>query len=140
MQEVRLELATYNALQDNIRTKSDLIDTLYSELAKVKKNHKDEIEKMANEGKVRYISINRHQLSPSLFYDEKVYKGFDDVKAEVEEHFKQGLFDEELEKYMKEKLDNIIKQSSERKQVIDNLRAEIMQLKGRNLWQRIWNK
>ena len=140
MQEVRLELATYNALQDNIRTKSDLIDSLYSELAKVKKNHKDEIEKMANEGKVRYISINRHQLSPSLFYDEKVYKGFDDVKAEVEEHFKQGLFDEELEKQKHEQMESVFKQLQDKEETIRGLKSEIERLKCRTLLERIRNK
>lgn len=140
MQEVRLELTTYNELQDKVRTKNDRINALESELAKVKEDHEAEIEKMTKEGKVRCIGIKKHPFIPFLVSDKKEYKGFDDVKAEVEEHFKQGLFDEELEKQKKEQLDNLIKQASEREQVIDNLRAEITQLKGRNLWQRIWNK
>lgn len=140
MQEVRLELATYNELQDKIRTKNDRINALENELAKVKEDHEAEIEKMAKDGKVRYISMNRHPSIPFLISEKKEYKGFDDVKAEVEEHFKQGLFNEELEKQKKEQLDNLIKQVSEREQVIDDLRAKITELKNRNLWQRIWNK
>ena len=140
MQEVRLELATYDELQDKVRIKNDRINALENELAKVKEDHEAEIEKMAKEGKVRCIGIKKHHFFPFFCKTEKTYAGFDDVKAEVEEHFKQGLFEEELEKQKKEQLDNLIKQASEREQVIDNLRAEITELKDRNLWQRIWNK
>ena len=98
MQEVRLDLATYNELQDSVRTKTARIDALEHELAKVKEDHESEIEKMSKQGKVRCIGIKRNPFIPFLVSDEKEYKGFDDVKAEVEEHFKQGLFNEELEK------------------------------------------
>ena len=140
MQEVRLDLATHDELQDKVRTRNARIDALEQELAQVKEDHEAEIEKMAHEGKVRCISIKRHPLIPFLVSDKKVYVGFDDVKAEVEEHFKQGLFDGELEKQKKEQLDNLIKQAAERKKVIDDLREEIEGLRHRSLWKRIWNK
>lgn len=140
MQEVRLELTTYDALQSTIQNKGARIDALEQYLAKVKEDHEVEIEKMANEGKVRCIGIKTHPLFPFICKTEKTYAGFDDVKAEVEEHFKQGLFDEELEKHKKEQLDNLIKQTAEREKVIDDLREEIEGLRHRSLWKRIWNK
>jgi len=140
MQEVRLELTTYDALQSSISSKSARIDALEQELAKVKEDHEAEIEKMAKEGKVRCISVKKHPFIPFLVSDKKEYAGFDDVKAEVEEHFKQGLFDEELEKQKKEQLDNLIKQAAEREKVIDDLRETIKRLESRSLWERIRNK
>jgi len=127
-------------LQDSVRTKTARIDALEHELAKVKEDHEAEIEKMAKEGKVRCISIKRHPFIPFLVSDEKEYKGFDDVKAEVEEHFKQGLFNEELEKYKKEQLQNIVKQLSEKDETIDELRGELSRLENRSLIERICNK
>lgn len=140
MQEVRLDLATYNELQDSVRTKTARIDALEHELAKVKEDHEAEIEKMAKQGKVRCIGIKRHPFIPFLVSDEKEYKGFDDVKAEVEEHFKQGLFNEELEKYKKESLQNLIDQMAEKDETIEKLRNDISRLENRSLIERICNK
>lgn len=140
MQEVRLDLATYDELQDSVRTKTARIDALEHELAKVKEDHEAEIEKMAKEGKVRYISTKRHPLMPFVISDEKEYKGFDDVKAEVEEHFKQGLFNEELEKYKQDQLQNLVKKLEEKDNAIDKLRADNKRLYNRSLWERIRNK
>lgn len=140
MQEVRLELATYDELQYTIRTKNERIIALKNELERVEKDHESEIEKMAKEGKVRYISIKKHPFIPFLVSDNKEYKGFDDVKSEVEEHFKQGIFNEELEKYKQEKLDNLIKQLSEKDETIEKLRNEISRLENRSLIERICNK
>ena len=140
MQEVRLDLATYDELQDSVRTKTARIDALEHELAKVKEDHEAEIEKMAKEGKVRCIGIKRHPFIPFLVSDEKEYKGFDDVKAEVEEHFKQGLFNEELEKYKQEQLQNLVKQLAEKEKSIDELRGELSRLENRSFIERICNK
>ena len=140
MSKVELELATYDALQHNISAKAARIDALESELVKVKEDHEAEIEKMAKEGKVRYISTKRHPLMPFVISDEKKYKGFDDVKAEVEEHFKQGLFNEELEKYKQEQLQNLVKKLEEKDNTIDKLRADNKRLYNRSLWERIRNK
>ncbi len=140
MQEVRLDLATYDELQDSVRTKTARIDALEHELAKVKEDHEAEIEKLTKQGKVRCIGIKRHPFIPFLVSDEKEYKGFDDVKAEVEEHFKQGLFNEELEKYKKESLQNLIDQMAEKEKSIDELRGELSRLENRSFIERICNK
>lgn len=140
MQEVRLDLATYDELQDSVRTKTARIDALEHELAKMKENHEYEIETMSKEGKVRCISFKKHSLFPFIVSDEKEYKGFDDVKAEVEEHFKQGLFNEELEKYKQEQLHNIVKQLDDKDKTIENLRNEISRLENRSFIERICNK
>ena len=76
MEEVRLELATYDELQVRIRTKTARIDALEHELAKVKEDHESEIEKLTKQGKVRCISIKRHPIIPFMVSDEKEYKGF----------------------------------------------------------------
>ena len=140
MQEVRLNLATYDELLDNVRTKSARIVALEHELAKVKEDHEAEIEKLTKEGKVRCIGIKRHPFIPFLISDEKEYKGFDDVKAEVEEHFKQGLFNEELEKYKQEQLQNLVKQLAEKDETIEKLRNKNSRLENRFLIPRIFNK
>ena len=92
------------------------------------------------EGKVRCIGIKRHPFIPFLISDEKEYKGFDDVKAEVEEHFKQGLFNEELEKYKQEQLQNLVKQLAEKDETIEKLRNKNSRLDNRFLIPRIFNK
>lgn len=141
MNEVRISTEKYDALQHCIQTKAARIDALESELVKVKEDHEAEIEKMAKEGKVRCIRT----LGPfeSLFTgikSEKEYKGFDDVKAEVEEHFKQGLFNEELEKYKQDQLQHLVKKLEEKDNTIDKLRTDNKRLYNRSLWERIRNK
>ena len=140
MNEVRISIEKYDALQHCIQTKAARIDALESELVKVNEDHKAEIERMAKEGKVRCISDKRHPLFPFIISEEKEYKGFNDVKAEVEEHFKQGLFNEELEKYKQEQLRNLVKQLAEKEETIDKLRSEISRLENRSLIERIFNK
>lgn len=95
---------------------------------------------MSDEGKVRCISIKKHPFIPFIVSDIKEYKGFDDVKAEVEEHFKQGLFNEELGKHKQEQLDSLVKQVAEKDTTISDLKDEISRLNGRSLWERIINK
>lgn len=140
MKEVRLELATYDELQMRVRSKTERINALEHELAEEKENHEAEIETMAKGGKARCIVITKHSLFPFFFSDEKEYKGFDDVKAEVEEHFKQGLFNEELEKYKQEHLQDLVKQLAKREETIEKLRNEISRLENRSLIERIYNK
>lgn len=141
MQEVRLDLATYDELQDSVRTKAARIDALEHELAKVKEDHEAEIEKLTKEGKVRCIrTLGPFDRFFTGIESEKEYKGFDDVKAEVEEHFKQGLFNEELEKYKKESLQNLIDQIAEKEKSIDELRGELSRLENRSFIERICNK
>ena len=140
MQEVRIELSTYDELQKKVHTKTQRINALEHELAEVKENHEAEIEMMAKEGKVRCISSKRHPIIPFLVSDEKEYKGFDDVKREVYEHFKQGIFKEELEKQKHEQMESVFKQLQDKEDTISGLKAEIERLKCRTLLERIRNK
>jgi hypothetical protein len=142
MNEVRLSTEKYDALQQSIQAKAAKIDALETEIAKLKSEHEAEIERLAKEGKVRVIEkpctvmeILKIRCKPKT-----KYKGFDDVKAEVEEHFKQGLFDEELEKHKQEQLDCLVKQLAEKETAIDELRADNKRLYNRSLWERIRNK
>lgn len=140
MQEVRMELSNYDALQKSISTRSERIDALENEISKLKEEHEAEIERMAKEGQVRCITIKKDPLFPLIVSYKKEYKGFDDVKAEVYEHFKQGLFEEELEKYKKKYLNSLRKKLSENEETIQDLRYQLSRMENRSLIARICNK
>lgn len=143
MQEVRMYLSHYDDLQSRIRAKADRVNALEQEIEKLKNDHEQEIESLTKLGKVKVVS-KPYNMFKYLFRDDEPpveeYKGFDDVKSEVEEHFKQGLFNEQLEKYEQEHLQNLIKQMSEKDEANEKLRSEISRLKNRSLIQRIFNK
>lgn len=63
-------------------------------------------------------------------------QGLDTIKDEVTEHFKKGLFDEQISKSLGDKLDQLTHQQKE----IADLKSEIRRLKSRNIWERITNK
>lgn len=63
-------------------------------------------------------------------------QGLDTIKDEVTNHFKKGLFDEQISKSLGDKLDQLTHQQKE----IADLKSEISSLKSRNLWKRITNK
>ena len=145
MNEVRLSTEKYDALQHYIQTRAAKIDALEAEIVKLKSEHEAEIERLAKEGKVRVIEKITSPISTFVMltrreYPKPHYMGFDDVKAEVEEHFKQGLFDEELEKQKQEQLDSLARQLAEKDATIDELRADNKRLYNRSLWERIRNK
>lgn len=145
MNEVRLSTEKYDALQHSIQAKAAKIDALEAEIAKLKSEHEAEIERLAKEGKVRVVEKMPSLMSTFIMltrreYPKPRYMGFDDVKAEVEEYFKQGLFDEELKKFEQNKLADLMKQVSEKETAIDDLKAEVERLKNRSLWERIRNK
>lgn len=141
MNEVRLELERYDGLKRMNQCKAQRIDALEQELEKVKNDHEEELDKLAKEGKVRIIE-RLHGVYSYFFSKEPSvkYKGFDDVKEEVEEHFKQGLFNEELEKQKQGQLKGLLKRNAEKDIKISDLKAEIERLKSRSLWERIRNK
>jgi molecular chaperone GrpE (heat shock protein) len=145
MNEVRLSTEKYDALQHSIQTKAAKIDALEAEIGKLKSDHEAEIEKLTKEGKVKVVEKMPSPFSTFLMltrreYPRPRYMGFDEVKAEVEEHFKQGLFEEELKKFEQNKLADLMKQVSEKETAIDDLKAEVERLKNRSLWERIRNK
>ena len=145
MNEVRLSTEKYDALQHSIQAKAAKIDALEAEIAKLKSEHEAEIEKLTKEGKVKVVEKMPSPFSTFLMltrreYPRPRYMGFDEVKAEVEEHFKQGLFEEELKKFEQNKLADLMKQVSEKETAIDDLKAEVERLKNRSLWERIRNK
>lgn len=135
-EEVRISKATYDSMQHAIKAKDEKIKQLEEDLSKTRHDHEEEIEKMAKEGKVRVMTYTR-PLFFSLFckeeIPEKTFKGFDDVKEEVEQHFKEGLFKEELDKKRNELEDSYKKKVEEKDK-------EIEALMSRSLWKRIINK
>ena len=142
MNEVRLSTEKYDALQHYIQAKEAKIDALEAEIAKLKSEHEAEIERLAKEGKVRVIEkpYSVMEMLMTRKRPKKEYRGFDDVKAEVEEHFKQGLFNEALEKYKQEQFKSLVNQLADKETAIDDLKAEVERLKNRSLWERIRNK
>ena len=139
-QEVRLDLVTYDALQHSIQSKTERIDALERELAKVKEDHEAEIEKLTKQGKVRVVEVPYSVMQMLICEPKKEYKGFDDVKAEVEEHFKKGLFEEEWKKFKEENLKEQQETIAKADETISRLRSEIARLENRTLIQRICNK
>lgn len=142
MNEVRLDLKSYNELKSSNLAKAERIDALEHELERVKSNHEEELDALAKEGKVRIVEKPFASVFELITRRKQRvrYKGFNDVKLEVEEHFKQGLFDRELEKQKQEELANLIRQNAERDARISDLEAEIKRIKSRSLWERIKNK
>ena len=141
-EEIRLHKSTYDELQGRILTKNERIHALEAEIEKLKHDHEEEIDTLAKEGKVRVIE-KPYSVMEMLMTRRKPkteYKGFDDVKDEVYEHFKKGLFIEELERCKTNEYEKLIKQAVEREEKIDSLNAEMKKLVNRSLWARIMNK
>lgn len=137
MSEVKLDLQTYDNLSNRLRERQVEIRDLI-------KSHEAEIQAMVNEGKVKIITrmrpFNFHEFMQGNCKTEVEYKGFDDVKLEVVEHFKQGIFEEELEKEKQKQLDTLIRTIAEQETTISSLKANIESFKRRSLWERIRNK
>ena len=140
MSKVELELHEYENLKSALSRKRKLISSLENKISELESKHESEIEQLVKEGKVLYVGLKRHAFLPFILGVEREVKNLDSIKNEVEEHFKQGLFNDELEKHKKEHLDYLIKQVSEKDAEIDKLIAEVERLKSRNLWDRIVNK
>lgn len=142
MNEVRLSTEKYDTLQRSIQAKAAKIDALEAEIATLKSEHEAEIERLVKDGKVRVIEIPYSVMEMMMTHrkPKTEYKGFDDVKAKVEEHFKQGLFDEELEKLKQEQFSSLVKQLVDKDSAIDELKADNKRLHNRSLWERIRNK
>lgn len=146
MSKVELELTTYDALQHNINDKAARIEALEKQIRSLKNAHEVEIVKLVEKGKVRVVEKYITPLSTFFWFRNKEedvkpkYKGFDDVKQEVYEHFKQGIFKEELEKQKHEQMEIVFKQLQDKEETISGLKAEIERLKCRTLLERIRNK
>ena len=137
-----MAVSKYDELQGRIQTRNERIHALEAEIEKLKHDHESEIDTLVKEGKVRVIE-KPYSVMEMLMTRKKPkteYKGFDDVKDEVYEHFKKGLFIEELEKCKKDEYDKLIKLAAEREEKIDTLNAEMKNLVNRSLWARIMNK
>lgn len=143
MNEVRLSTEKYDALQRFIQAKAARIDALEAEIAKLKSDHETELEELAKKEKVRIIKKPYSVMEMIMRRDNSLcpqYVGFVDVKKQVEEDFKKGLFDKELEQYKQEQFGGLLKKIVEKNSSIDNLKAEIERMKKRSLWERIRNK
>ncbi len=62
------------------------------------------------------------------------------VKSDVEEYFKQGIFDEEFEKYKSKKIRDMEKKIAEQEETILDLRTSLSKIENRSLIERIMNK
>ena len=134
--------SSYDELNRKVQTKTERINALEAEIEKLKHDHEEEIETLAKEGKVRVIEkpYSVMEMIMTRRKPKTEYKGFDDVKDEVYEHFKKGLFIEELEKCKKTEFEKLIRQATEREEKIETLNSEMKKLVNRSLWARIMNK
>ena len=139
-EEVTISLAKYDGMQDEIAEKNAKIKELESKISELKNEHDDELEKMAKEGKVRYVSTKRDPLFPLIVSEEKEYKGFEDVKQEVYDSFKKGLFDFELDEQKAKQLGKYIDKLAQTETKVDELKRKVYRLEHRSLWKRILNK
>lgn len=96
------------------------------------------MKELIESGKVAVITKEKSFLLPfgSSSKTTIEVKGFDSIKDEVTEHFKKGLFDEQISKSLGDKLDQLAQQKKE----ISDLKSEVHRLKSRNLWERMYNK
>jgi len=77
------------------------------------------------------------------FYDLIMEEGnvnLSKVKSDVEEYFKQGIFDEEFEKYKSKKIRDMEKKIAEQEETILDLRTSLSKIENRSLIERIMNK
>lgn len=135
MEEVRLTLEKYDALQERIKK-------LETVLTEVKRAHEAELDKLTREGKIRVVKKPFASFLEALTSQKCsiTYKGFDDIQEEVRQHFKRGLFNDELAKAKQNLLDELTKQITDKDTTISNLQAEIQRLRSRSLVERIRNK
>lgn len=127
MEKVVLTLQRYEELK-----------TLRYRAEKKAKVLEEELKELKESGKVAVVTRVK---SPFDFLVGKgpetiEVKSLDTIKDEVTEHFKQGLFDEQISKSIGDKLNQLAKQQNE----IADLKSQISRLKSRNLWERITNK
>ena len=127
MEKVVLTLQRYEELK-----------TLRYRAEKKAKVLEDELKELKESGKVAVVTRVK---SPFDFLNGKgpeitEVQGLDTIKDEVTNHFRKGLFDEQISKSLGDKLDQLTQQQKE----IDRLKSELHRMKSRNLWERITNK
>ena len=127
MEKVVLTLQRYEELK-----------TLRYRAEKKAKVLEDELKELKESGKVAVVTKTKSPFGFLLKEEPEMtdVQGLDTIKDEVTNHFKKGLFDEQISKSLGDKLDQLTHQQKE----IDDLKSEISRLKSRNLWERITNK
>lgn len=127
MEKVVLTLQRYEELK-----------TLRYKAEKKAKVLEEQLKELQESGKVAIVTKIKSPFG-FLFKEEPEMvevRGLDTIKDEVTEHFKKGLFDEEISKSLGDKLDQLTQQKKE----ISDLKSEVHRLKSRNLWERMYNK
>lgn len=137
--EVTISLKRYDELIGEIHDKKERIESLHREMDELKKKHATEIHAMIEEGKVRVIRAKRIGLLPWSMKFNTEYLNFDDVKEEVYQHFKDGLFDDEFKKAFAERIEALSKEKTDNMNKILELEHELRKLKNRSWWQRLFN-
>lgn len=127
MEKVVLTLQRYEELK-----------TLRYKAEKKAKVLEEQLKELQESGKVAVVTKMKSPFG-FLFKEEPEMVevcGLDTIKDEVTEHFKKGLFDEQISKSLGDKLDQLTQQKKE----ISDLKSEVHRLKSRNLWERMYNK
>ncbi len=98
----------------------------------------EKMRELEESGKVAVVTKIKSPFGFLLKEDTEMVEvhGLDTIKDEVTNHFKKGLFDEQISKSLGEKLEQLKRQQKE----IEDLKSEIRRLKSRNIWERITNK
>ena len=127
MNKVVLDLQKYEELKSS-RFKAE----------KKAKVLEEQLKELTESGKVAVVTRLRTPFDFLIKKGPEIVEvqGFDSIKDEVTEHFKKGLFDEQISKSLGDRLNQLKEQERE----ISDLKAEIRKLKSRTLWERITNK
>lgn len=146
MATVVIDISEYNYLKSTSDKNRKRADALENELAEAKssfeKKLNDFVEGVLNDGSVMCLRKTIVYSADDVHTSKEVITGvtgFDEVREEVYEHFKQGLFDEQLA-YERKMLEELIQRHIVNDHDNENLKDEIRRLKSRSLWERIINK
>ena len=146
MQILNIEISEYEALRNRAESAEKKVTDLKQKLIEQEDKHQTEIDELVNNGKVRYIDSHFEPFSFFARTRERI-RNFEDVKEEVYQHFKQGIFKEELDKARKEiaptyegKMAELRKIITEKTDTIKRLEAENESLVNRGFWARLTNK
>ena len=122
------EVIRFQGIYESIKRK---VKHLENDLEDEKERHIQEIKDLVARKKVCVVKKDE--------WKETELVNFDDIKESVENQFKQGLFNQELEKYRGDELQEYIEQTARLQNERDELKEEIEQLKHRSFFERLFN-
>lgn len=136
--EVRLSLKEYNEMRDRLRKKEEDNDTLTEMLDAVCEENKVRVRRQVI--KTTEYSCNPRALG-TMEVIEDILVNFEDVTEELDAKIKDQKADFDRSLAAKEtECESLRKTLDQCQRQKNDAELEVMRLKDRGLWQRIWNK